>query len=453
MKKSLVFFIFVITTWALATTFHTLPFNGQNTFDIDEDFITSTDSVYAYCTWDADYLYLAISGPFLATENDTSRGIYDTFWFIDTDPHPENPKSGLGTDQTGSYYVQINTSQPWWFDEQRWELPFYADYRILADYSVKDSVYGKFFYYDNDSARWINGGDLDTSLANLNYVDGYYELRLPLDSLNFPTDINILGYSVDASWQSDIYWDDEYGFTRDVGGTFGSWPWSSLQGGDGDYDTHGKFNHWFHFHLQDGLSPDQENDKPVASKIPDQTITPDSSFATIDLNQYVFDDLTPDTLLVWTVEDNQVTVTILDSNQASVEPPYPGWIGSDTVTFIVTDEGGKKDTTQATFTVEEDPSSIGNSLHNLPRQFTVQQNYPNPFNPATTITFGLSKQSNVKIEIFNMLGQIVDQKYLEDLAPGYHFIQLKTKDWSSGIYFYRVSAENKVITKKMVLVK
>ncbi len=453
MRKITIILVLFIVSVVLATTYHTLPFNGQNSFDQDEDFATSTDTVWAYCTWDDQYLYLGLASPFLATENDTARGRYDSFWYIDTDPHPENPKSGLGTDQSGSYFIQINTSWPWWFDEQKWELPFYADYRIIPRYFKKDSVYASFYYYDSDSAKWFFRGDIDTSLANLNYIDGYYELRLPLDSLNFPTDINILGYSVDGAWESDLYWDDEYGFTRDVGGTFASWPWSSIQGGDGDYDTHGKLNHWFHFHLQPGISPDQENDPPVSSAIPDQTITSDSSFSVIDLNQYVFDDLTPDTLLSWTVQDNQVTINILDNNQAQVDPPYPGWLGSDTVTFIVTDEGGKSDTTSAVFTVDDNPSSLVGWHDNYPQKFTLLPNFPNPFNPSTTITYGLSKNSDVQIEIFNMLGQRVYQKTEANMARGYHTFKLNASGWSSGVYLYRISAENKTITRKMVLVR
>jgi len=453
MKKWIFLLIILIISVALATTYHTLPFNGQNNFAQDEDFITSTDTVMAYCTWDDQYLYLGIASSFLATPNDTTRGRYDTFWAIDTDPHPENPKSGRGTDESFSYFIQIMEQEPWWFDEQKWYFPFYADYMILAQYNVKDSVYAIMFIYDNENNNWLTSVEIDTALANLNYVDGYYELRIPFDSLGAPQDVNILGYSVDGIWTSDLYWDDEYGLTRDVGGTFASWPWNSLVGGDGDKDTHGQFNHWFHFHFQPGISPDQENDPPVSSAIPDQTITPDSSFSVIDLNQYVFDDLTPDTLLSWTVQDNQVTITILDSNQVQVDPPYPGWLGSDTVTFIVTDEGGKSDTTSAVFTVDDDPSSLAGWHDNYPQKFTLLPNFPNPFNPSTTITYGLSKNSDVQIEIFNMLGQRVYQKTEANMARGYHTFKLNASGWSSGVYLYRISAENKTITRKMVLVR
>ncbi len=353
MKKIKLLLILTLAGLALATTYHTLPFNGQNSFATDEDFRTSTDTIFAYCTWDNQYLYLAYSGQFLATPNDTIRSNIDMFFYIDTDPHPDNPKSGLGTDSTGSYYTQIMPSFPWWFDEQKWVLPFYADYRVKGIYDRKDSVYAHIQPYDNNAGQWTAGYDIDTSHANLNYVDGYYELRIPLDSLGNPPDIFILGYLVSNEWKSDLYYNPDP--QRDVGGTLGSWPWSSIEGGDGDHHTEGRLNHWFHFHLQPGIHPDQENDPPVASAIDNQTINEGQSFAVIDLNSYVFDDLTPDTLLTWTTTGTvDLTVTIADSNQATVNIPNPQWNGSETITFIVTDEGGKSDTTQGTFTVVGD---------------------------------------------------------------------------------------------------
>ena len=47
----------------------------------------------------------------------------------------------------------------------------------------------------------------------------------------------------------------------------------------------------------------------------------------------------------------------------------------------------------------------------LPKQFVLSQNHPNPFNPSTTIKFQLPVDANVKIELFNSIGQKVSQKY------------------------------------------
>jgi len=87
-------------------------------------------------------------------------------------------------------------------------------------------------------------------------------------------------------------------------------------------------------------------------------------------------------------------------------------------------------------------------------------NYPNPFNPTTTISFSLAEASpNVKINIYNMRGQKVKTLINSELETGMH-----NSDWqgtdhndkpvSSGVYFYRLLADDKVIdTKRMLLLK
>ena len=449
MGKNFLLLIFLSVGISLATTYHTLPFNGTNAYESDEDFITSTDSIFAYCTWDDQYLYLSYTGAFLAAD-DTTRTYTDMFWYIDTDPHPDDPKSGYGTDSTGNYYTQIMPSFPWYFDTQSWTLPFYADYRIRADYVDKDSVFGYIDTYDNNENKWYST-NLDTTFANLDTINGYYEIRIPWDSLGNPPDIFILGYLVSGEWEGELYYDPDP--QRAVKGTYGSWPWSSIEGGDGDHNEDGHLDHWFHFHIQPGISPDQENDPPVVSDIPDQEINKGESFENIDLNAYVFDDITPDTLLTWTIEgEENVTVTILDSNQASITINDPTWTGSDTVLFICTDQGGKSDSDSVVFTVNG-TSTIGKNINGIPKTFMVKQNYPNPFNPSTSIHYGLSKQSDVKILISNILGQTVYDRTLHQISAGFHVLTIQTNNWPSGIYFYRISAEKKSAVKKMILVK
>ncbi len=88
-----------------------------------------------------------------------------------------------------------------------------------------------------------------------------------------------------------------------------------------------------------------------------------------------------------------------------------------------------------------------------PYPFELAQNYPNPFNPSTTIRYSLPQAANVEFEVFNVLGQrvYVDSKPMQQ--AGYHQIQLNASNWASGIYFYRLSSENQMLTKKMMLLK
>jgi len=90
---------------------------------------------------------------------------------------------------------------------------------------------------------------------------------------------------------------------------------------------------------------------------------------------------------------------------------------------------------------------------NVPKDFGLSQNYPNPFNPTTKIKFEVPKNTNVKIEVFNNLGQVV--KVLHDgfTNAGYYETDFNASSLNSGIYYYRMTAGQYVQTKKMVLVK
>jgi hypothetical protein len=88
-----------------------------------------------------------------------------------------------------------------------------------------------------------------------------------------------------------------------------------------------------------------------------------------------------------------------------------------------------------------------------PQKFSLQGNYPNPFNPVTTIAYELPKESSVKICIYNLAGQLV-QELLNEVKPaGYHMIQWNATNQSSGVYFYRIQAGEFRDIKKCVLLK
>ncbi len=94
----------------------------------------------------------------------------------------------------------------------------------------------------------------------------------------------------------------------------------------------------------------------------------------------------------------------------------------------------------------------------IPEGFTLSQNYPNPFNLNTTISFSLSTPSEVNLTIYNIMGQKI-----KTIAQGWYEAGSHAVTWdgkneagsvvASGIYFYKLSAGDKVITKKMSLLK
>jgi hypothetical protein len=89
----------------------------------------------------------------------------------------------------------------------------------------------------------------------------------------------------------------------------------------------------------------------------------------------------------------------------------------------------------------------------LAATFALDQNFPNPFNPTTTINFSLGKASNVKLVVYNILGQQVSELVNEKMQAGSHTVQFKANNLATGVYFYRLEAGSYVDVKKMLLLK
>jgi len=97
--------------------------------------------------------------------------------------------------------------------------------------------------------------------------------------------------------------------------------------------------------------------------------------------------------------------------------------------------------------VPEEPAAV------LPRQFRLHQNYPNPFNPNTALSFELPSRLQVRLEVFNVLGQQVAVLVDQELPGGSHTVEFDGSPYASGVYFYRLAAGSFEATRKMVLVK
>ena len=91
-----------------------------------------------------------------------------------------------------------------------------------------------------------------------------------------------------------------------------------------------------------------------------------------------------------------------------------------------------------------------------PSTFYLYQNHPNPFNPITQINYQLSKNSHIKIEVYDMMGKLVKTLVNEFQSPGYRFVKWDGQNFenqkvSSGVYFYSLQSESFIATKKMIL--
>jgi hypothetical protein len=88
-----------------------------------------------------------------------------------------------------------------------------------------------------------------------------------------------------------------------------------------------------------------------------------------------------------------------------------------------------------------------------PEAFALSQNYPNPFNPSTDISYTVPKASQVRIEVFDLLGRNVATLLDGVVQPGEHRVRFDGKGLATGMYIYRLSVPGQVFSKKMLLVK
>ena len=86
-------------------------------------------------------------------------------------------------------------------------------------------------------------------------------------------------------------------------------------------------------------------------------------------------------------------------------------------------------------------------------EFNLIFNYPNPFNSSTIISYNIPRNSNVRLEIFNVLGQKVDLLINKEQDAGNYKVQFNANHLSSGIYFYQLTTNRQSIIKKMMLLQ
>lgn len=98
-------------------------------------------------------------------------------------------------------------------------------------------------------------------------------------------------------------------------------------------------------------------------------------------------------------------------------------------------------------------SSIQNDSNEKPRNFRLYNNYPNPFNHKTRFSFNLKKAALVRFELFNIEGKLINVLLEKELQTGNYEIDWNFEQYSTGIYYYRLSADGLVETKKCIYMK
>ena len=97
--------------------------------------------------------------------------------------------------------------------------------------------------------------------------------------------------------------------------------------------------------------------------------------------------------------------------------------------------------------------NIDDIIKQLPNHIVLFQNYPNPFNASTVIKYELPRQSQVTIEIYDILGGKVSTLLDKQQPAGYHQAIWDADDFASGMYFYKLQVGDYVQSKKMTLTK
>ena len=162
----------------------------------------------------------------------------------------------------------------------------------------------------------------------------------------------------------------------------------------------------------------------------------------------------------------EITITYDEADIAGSEENlslmhFDGVEWTDITTALDTDANTISGTTLSLspFVIAEPfPVDVGEAGESLPVAFDLGRNYPNPFNPTTTITYSLAQASHVKLEVFTVLGQRVAALVNEPKQSGVHSIVWDGTDNSgnavaSGIYIYRIVADNYIASRKMQLVR
>jgi len=99
------------------------------------------------------------------------------------------------------------------------------------------------------------------------------------------------------------------------------------------------------------------------------------------------------------------------------------------------------------------PYNVEKIENSIPVNYTLEQNYPNPFNPVTKIRYGIPEQTNVRLTVYNLLGEEIEILFTGEQRAGVYEATFDANNLSSGIYFYTLQTDKYKFTRKMMLLK
>jgi hypothetical protein len=167
-----------------------------------------------------------------------------------------------------------------------------------------------------------------------------------------------------------------------------------------------------------------------------------------DLFGYADGDTVKLSTVIWDM-DYASTDVFNDSSLSDYAPNWWGtqWVDSNFEKFYMYRE-----------VILSSQTGIEDTEMGITTNYRLEQNYPNPFNPSTSIQYYIPSTSDVKIEVYNLLGSKITSLFEGKQSAGSHTLSWNGKDQSgnpvaSGIYFYKLSTPHFSETKKMMLMK
>src|SRR6056297_317412 len=215
--------------------------------------------------------------------------------------------------------------------------------------------------------------------------------------------------------------------------------------------------------IDDSLASDSEktvitiaptNDTPVlAGELPDDFTIIVNETDSLKLWDYFEDIETPDSLLSFELNSEPSGLTFTYNQSTGYLLVTAGAEEGEFEALITaTDEGGLSVNSSLSIIVNLS-TSISDLEGGIPEKFSISQNYPNPFNPTTQIQYALPQASDVRLDVYNMIGQRVASLIDKRHTAVTHTATFDASSLSSGVYIYRIVAGDFTQTKKMLLIK
>jgi len=153
--------------------------------------------------------------------------------------------------------------------------------------------------------------------------------------------------------------------------------------------------------------------------------------------------------------DSSFAATVLDDSTVTDTTRQVGPLTAGTTYFwrVRAKNGGGITAWSPAWSFTTAPATDVLTDRELPREYTLSQNYPNPFNPTTRISYGLPRESYVRLVLYDLLGQEITVLDEGVRRAGYYDVPVDATQLASGVYLYRIATGSFVQTKKMILLR